>query len=149
LPELLLQKFPAPAFRATGKMMLHPENNGDKAGLIIMGEDYAYIGVKKRNNGMLIQQGICKSANKKSPEIIQGKEIPESEVIYFKTAILDNAKCKFYYSLDRNEFIPFGSAFDAKPGRWIGAKTGIFCLGQEKTNDAGYVDIDWFRIEKL
>jgi len=35
----------------------------------------------------------------------------------------------------------------ARPGRWVGAKLGIFCLRNNITNDTGYADIDWIRIE--
>jgi len=41
-----------------------------------------------------------------------------------------------------------GDEFIAAAGRWIGAKVGIFCKRKDQTNDAGYVDFDWFRIEK-
>jgi hypothetical protein len=32
-----------------------------------------------------------------------------------------------------------------KPGRWVGAKIGFFMLRDNKTNDAGFSDIDWLR----
>ncbi len=37
--------------------------------------------------------------------------------------------------------------FTAKPGRWIGVKISLFCTREGKTNDAGYTDVDWFRVE--
>jgi hypothetical protein len=41
-----------------------------------------------------------------------------------------------------------GEIFVAQPGRWVGAKTGIFCTRTGKTNDSGYADFDWFRVDK-
>ncbi len=32
---------------------------------------------------------------------------------------------------------------------WIGAKTGIFCTRTSQTNDSGYADLDWFRVESV
>lgn len=32
------------------------------------------------------------------------------------------------------------------PGRWIGAKVGLFATRPDKTNDSGFADVDWFRI---
>jgi Beta xylosidase C-terminal Concanavalin A-like domain len=50
--------------------------------------------------------------------------------------------------MNGSTFIPVYEKFTAQPGRWIGAKAGLFCTRQVKTNDAGFADIDWFRIEK-
>ena len=38
--------------------------------------------------------------------------------------------------------------FAAKPGRWVGAKIGMFCTRTNVTNDAGFADIDWIRFDK-
>jgi hypothetical protein len=35
-----------------------------------------------------------------------------------------------------------GDTFEARPGRWIGAKVGVVATGQD-----GFADLDWFRIE--
>ena len=42
-----------------------------------------------------------------------------------------------------------GEKLIAKPGRWGGAKVGLFCTRTVKTNDSGFADIDWFRIESI
>jgi hypothetical protein len=39
------------------------------------------------------------------------------------------------------------NSFSAQPGQWIGAKVGLFCVRLGKINDAGFADVDWFRIE--
>ena len=57
------------------------------------------------------------------------------------------AKCSFSYSEDGKQFAPAGDVFTALPGRWIGAKVGLFCTRTTVTNDAGFADIDWFRVE--
>ncbi len=139
----------APSFKVTCKIVQYLKHENDKAGLIIMGSDYAYIAVTKKKAQLLIEQGICLNADKNSPENRQETQVPDSSVIYFRCVVSDNAVCEFYYSLDGKNFVPFGSAFTAKPGRWIGAKNGLFCTGNTKTNDVGYIDVDWFRIEKL
>ncbi len=54
----------------------------------------------------------------------------------------------FQFSADGNSFKTAGTGFEAKPGRWIGAKIGFFAIRDGITNDAGTADIDWFRIEK-
>ncbi|MEY3620918.1 MAG: hypothetical protein RLZZ391_1284, partial [Bacteroidota bacterium] len=38
-------------------------------------------------------------------------------------------------------FTSAGEKFVAKPGKWVGAKMGIFCSGERITNDAGFVEM--------
>jgi len=58
------------------------------------------------------------------------------------------AVCEFSYSADGTTFKLIGEKLLAKPGRWVGAKVGLFCTRTAKTNDSGFSDVDWFRIEK-
>ena len=55
--------------------------------------------------------------------------------------------CYFSYSLDGRKYTSAGVPFTARQGKWIGAKVGLFSTapyGKER----GWVDADWFRINK-
>ena len=52
----------------------------------------------------------------------------------------------FSFSTNGTEFTAIGGPFTAKPGRWVGAKLGMFCTRNNRTNDAGFAEVDWFRI---
>ena len=54
--------------------------------------------------------------------------------------------CTFFYSLDGKEFLPIGKSFAAKPGVWIGAKVGLFCINPNINKSKGYADFDWFKV---
>ncbi len=147
MPNLLLQKFPAPSFTATTKVRFLPQGDGDKIGLVVMGSDYAYVAAKKTPDNILIQFASCKDADKHSTEKESaGLKMP-SDVIYFRVQVGMNALCKFSYSSDGNQFVNIGELFEAKKGRWIGARIGIFATGLGNTRESGYADFDWFRIE--
>ena len=64
-----------------------------------------------------------------------------------RVAVTKGGVCVFSYSEDGSNFKTIGDKLIAKPGRWVGAKTGLFCTRTVKTNDSGYADIDWFRVE--
>ena len=54
------------------------------------------------------------------------------------------------YSFDGVEFkLPKQDLFIAKPGKWVGAKIGLFCIKSSKMNDDGYALVDYFNIQKL
>lgn len=68
VPNLLLQKFPAPAFDATTRVTFTPRTDEEKAGLLVMGMDYAYISLKKKPEGLFVSQTVCKDADKQGIE---------------------------------------------------------------------------------
>jgi beta-xylosidase len=155
VPNLLLQKFPAPEFTATTKLTFTPHTDGEKTGLIVMGLDYAYVSVTKKSDGFHVSQTICKDADRHSSEkenndmLLATREVSATAVtIYLRVTVATEAGCRFSYSLDGKDFSPIGNPFTARQGKWIGAKLGIFSLGTSaQTREMGYADFDWFRIE--
>jgi len=159
-PALLLQKFPAPDFKATTKLTFNPFKKGERAGLVVMGQDYATLNIENTGNGLILNQSSCKDATKGTPEIVNASVSLSQSTVYLRVEVKQTesvnnekikqpkANCTFSYSLDGNKYIPFGSAFAAWEGKWIGAKVGVFCQRPQPLNDSGYADVDWFRVEK-
>jgi len=158
VPNLLLQKFPAPDFVATTKMRLVAEQDGKKAGLLVMGGDYAYLALMKETNGFVLVQVVCKNAEKGEEEKVVAKQVlpidagtakNASPMVYCRVEVrAPDAECRFSYSLDGNTYTLIGEAFFAKPDKWIGAKLGLFCLSPSDSKNGGYADVDWFRVGK-
>ncbi len=160
VPNLLLQKFPAEEFTVATKMKVTSKANKQQSGLIVMGCDYSYLAVEKSDDGFLLKQVVCHNAEQGGREVsTKLATLPASHIfeagltpnyerdIYLGVEVDKGANCHFSYSLDGENFIPIGRTFIAREGKWIGAKVGIFCTapyGQER----GWVDVDWFRIEK-
>ncbi len=158
VPNLLLQKFPAEEFTATTKLKVSAKDDGQMSGLIVMGWDYAYLGVEKSGEGFILKYVQCKDAEQKTPEktsvvgildkcrTFEAGLYPNYEIdIYLRVKIEVGGKCSFYYSTDGKRFHNVGDTFIARQGKWIGAKVGLFSVapyGKER----GWVDADWFRI---
>jgi beta-xylosidase len=148
-PALLLQKFPAENFLATTKLSFTGNNESEKAGLIIFGNDYAYIAVEKKKNGLEIEYRLCRDADKgNNEETVFSSRLKDTNTVYFQVNVVTGGQCIFSYSTDGKKFDPIATTFLATPGKWVGAKLGLFCTRAVNTNDGGYADIDWFRIEK-
>jgi beta-xylosidase len=147
VPNLLLQKFPAKEFTITTKINFKPRFDGEKAGLIIMGLDYAYVSVKQDTGRLYLSYTKCLKANKNGTEKESAKQLIRDGNLFFRVKVAGKAECNFSYSLDGINFTKIGDQFIATPGMWIGAKVGLFCVRQGKINDAGFVNVDWFRIE--
>ena len=158
VPNLLLQKFPAEEFTATTKLKVSAKDDGQMSGLIVMGWDYAYLGVEKSGEGFILKYVQCKDAEQKTPEktsvvgmldkcrTFEAGLYPNYEIdIYLRVKVESGGKCSFYYSTDGKRFHNVGDTFIARQGKWIGAKVGLFSVapyGKER----GWVDADWFRI---
>ena len=162
IPNLFMQKLSAPEFTATVKMNVTLRNEEDKAGLIMMGWDYSYLSISKRGNGFLLQQVSCKDAETHTSEKTVAEEILKNPnkkerynyqtqlddlELYFRITVKEGAVCRFYYSSDGKSFQAFGEQFNARQGKWIGAKTGMFILNKTPGSERSWVDLDWFRVE--
>jgi beta-xylosidase len=161
-PNLLLQKFPAPNFKATTKLTFNPFKKGERAGLVVFGQDYGIININNTDKGLVINQSGCKNASKGTSEIVNDSIAINQNTVYFRVEIKQSkdkknnegiwepkATCTFSYSLDGNKFVTFGKSFAAWEGKWVSAKVGIFCQRSAWLNDSGYADFDWFRVEAL
>lgn len=147
VPNLLLQKFPADTFTATIHLRFNPSEEGQMAGLLVMGTDYAYIAICSSADGMYIRQVICRHADRAQPEG-QIEAVPaQTNQPYLRVTVDPNAGCTFSFSTDGLVYQGLGRKFIAQKGRWIGAKVGIFTLGSGRPREMGYADIDWFRME--
>ncbi|MCF4101070.1 glycoside hydrolase 43 family protein [Gillisia sp. M10.2A] len=150
-PNLLLQKFPAPNFTATTKIRLIPEEaeEGKRAGLTVMGMDYATLTITHDKQGFLIRQTQAIGAiGGTEEEVIAEKRINSNEVIFRVEVSAPNAMCQFSYSQDGKTFTEIGETFRAQPGKWIGAKIGLFSVSAQKAKRGGYADVAYFRITK-
>ncbi len=146
VPNLLLQKFPAPQFTVTTKVTLAARVSQDRVGLILMGSDYSYLGVRKAADGLYLSVVICKDADRGAAER-ESTPVPlQSDTFYLRAHVAQNAVAQFSYSVNGTDFIDVGETFSVKAGRWIGAKMGLFSLGTAPVSEYGYADVDWFRV---
>ena len=148
MPNILMQKFPAEEFTATTKLVFKPRLDGERFGFVILGTDYAGLDLLKKADGVYLSYAVCKQADKVNAEIERSIEKLKGPEIYLRVKVTKGASCEFSYSYDNEHFISVKEIFTAKPGRWIGAKMGFFCSRTTKTNDAGFAELDWFRVDK-
>lgn len=141
-PNLLLEKITGPEMEFTTHISFYPEYEGDRTGVVVMGEDYALIGLEFRNGCIFLTQSVCVDAEKGSDEKVEFS-LPLNGnpcTVFLRVAVSNGAICDFYYSIDGKKFIKAGSSFKAKAGRWTGAKIGYYATAEIKKNDGGYAE---------
>jgi beta-xylosidase len=149
VPNVLLQKFSADEFTATTKLTFtpNPKLENERTGITIMGMSYASLSLKSKKDGLYLVFAQCKDADKGVKEDEESLTKVDRGTVYLRVKVSKGANCEFSYSTDGEHFTNAGK-FTAVPGRWIGAKVGIFCTRDTQTNDSGFADFDWFRITK-
>lgn len=150
IPNLLLQKLPARRLTVTTKITFKPSEKvqGERTGLVMMGLDYAGLMVENTPKGLVLSQVECLKAEKGNPEKVNALQELENNTVYLRIGVQPDATCTFSYSTDGKKYRSLGTKFTLREGKWIGAKTGLFCSRPVANNDGGRVEVDWFRIEK-
>lgn len=146
-PNLLLQKLPAPEFTATCRIDASKLEEGETAGLLMMGMNYSYVGAQKKGGKLQIVKRSCFNAERGTKEIEEAQETPNSNIVWLQINFAQGGACTFAYKEDPKPWQPLGKSFRAREGKWIGAKVGLFCNGSKEAKEPGYVDIDWFKIQ--
>lgn len=159
--NLLLQKFPAEAFTVTTKVTVVSKENGQEGGLIVMGWDYSALTVRREGDRFVLLQRTCRDAEQGGREKVAELERFEpsaretiiysptvSRGIHLRVQVEPGGMCRFAYSLDGQAFTACGEPFQARQGKWIGAKVGFVCVEPhaEPAVNRGWMDVDWFRV---
>jgi len=147
VPNLLLQKLPAPNFTVTTAVDGSHLLEGERSGLLMMGRDYSYIAITRSPSGLRIIRVTCIDAAKETVETHAAAVDMNAKWVFLRISLTDDGVCGFSYSSDGKKFELLGNKFVARQGVWIGAKVGLFSLGRAGTTTHGYADYDWFRFD--
>ena len=151
VPNLLLQKFPAPEFNVATKISLIPGDGKEqrKTGLIIMGRDYAAVTLTEKEGTFYLQNTQAIKADEGAKEEVLEEIALKSNTVYLKVAVsAPDAMCQFSFSENGRNFKKFGTPFKARVGKWVGAKVGLFSISTPEASRGGYADVEYFRITK-
>lgn len=140
-PNLLLQKFPAATFVMETTLELPPGHPTLHAGLIVMGMEYAALDVLRDVEGYLVR--LRASSEGGECLVVTGPSVT------LQVQVGAGGICRFGVVREQGEFYQIGQAFTARPGKWIGAKVGLFCISTDMFQLAGHADFECFRCGSL
>lgn len=149
-PNVLQQKFPAEAFTATTQLTFSPNPKlQELAGLAVLGLSYAGLALERDSSGFRLLGLRCADAGKGGAEERTVLATGMPATVFLRVAVSAGAVCRFSWSADGSHYSEWTTPFTAQPGRWKGARLGLFCTRRGSSNDAGYADVDWFRLESF
>ncbi|MFC7196057.1 family 43 glycosylhydrolase [Halosimplex aquaticum] len=148
-PNLLLQKFPAPSFTATTEISCELETGAGHGGLLVMGEEYAYLGVRRTADGPELVQGRNTAPSDGDTDAVDERVQLQCSSARLRATVEDGGRVRFAYATGDSDFESIGAPFQAQQGRWIGAKIGLFAVQSAASTEAGgHCDFDYFKIEE-
>lgn len=138
-PNLLLQKFPTRSFTVETLLEFVPDQTGEEAGLIVIGESFATLALEKTGSGnhlVMHIDGAQKFVHENAADTVK-----------LHVTVNDGGTCIFKFAADDDNFTTIPQTFTARKGVWIGAKVGLYSLKRLETAPSGYVDIKYFRFK--
>jgi len=135
-PHVLIQKTPCRVFRVETHLDFSRAEAGMEAGLAVLGLSTAALvlirGDRKNMLGLRLDD-----------QLVMSKEWQETDI----TMVLNfgtGGFCQFGW-MENGQVFWFGTAFQAREGKWIGARVGLFCSAHGPLPLEGHTDFDYFR----
>jgi beta-xylosidase len=161
---MLTQKLPGPRFTATTQLRFAPQAVGERAGLVMFGRSYGWVGLEKTAAGLRLVQVTRENADHDGPEHVEAilaaapanvwlrlaaepvtQPAPPPEFTPYSPSMLrnQNAAVQFSYSLDGMRFEPVGKGFVARQGQWVGAQMGLFAQAPSESPAYSAYRVGW------
>ncbi|BCY08982.1 glycoside hydrolase 43 family protein [Actinoplanes sp. L3-i22] len=133
-PHVLGQRLPGPRLRAATGVRLDA-GPGARAGLVVRGRTYAWIGLEKRTDGTFL---TCRFAEEGEAEqdVADPVEVPAGAGVRLVVTVTGTAVIRFAADIGGERW-ESGPPFTATGGGWIGAALGLFAIGTD-----GHADFD-------
>jgi beta-xylosidase len=141
-PHLLMQKFPAERFTVTTRLAVE---DGARAGLVVFGTDYLWVGLERRGDGVRLVARRCLRAIDGAGEEEVASLPWSGDTAELRATIAAGAGVRLENRVPEGTWQVVPGVFTAQPGRWVGAKVGLFAERLDPERPAG-ATVEWFRM---
>lgn len=143
-PNILAQKLPAADFTVDARVELAQATDGSRAGLILNGLSYAWLGLRQLSGHTQLVYTTCTPAGPRCQEQTSVVLADSPLALTLRMQVKEGAQVQFTYSIDGKSYVAAGAPFSATKGRWVGAQMGLFSVADQAAT--GYLDVDYFRV---
>ncbi|MEU3463762.1 family 43 glycosylhydrolase [Streptomyces sp. NPDC006733] len=144
VPAVLVQRLPAESCTVTVELTLRPGTPGARAGLAVLGDAYAWIGLEQSAHGIRLVHRFAESAATAERDAAHPRPAPDGRAL-LRIEITPDARCRFTADTGGGPQAS-GPVFTARPWRWLGAQLGLFATAPPGRSPAGTAAFDAFRI---
>ena len=134
LPNVLGQRLPADSFHAATTVRLTGAAPGARAGLTILGRGYAWIGLERTADGLMLVHRVADHGGPERDAV--GPVAVDDGAVAVGVEVTPDGHCQFLAGGHR-----VGPPFRATAGHWVGATLGLFATGAAGTADIGALGV--------
>ena len=120
-----------------------------RAGLLVFGSDYAWVGIARTASGREVVVATCLGAPDGCREEAVASLPAPAGPVQLRVQWLAGGRCRFAVSFDGRHFTDLGPGFAARAGRWVGAKVGLFATARAAHATRSPADFAWVRVAPL
>ena len=146
--QFLSQLMQSYDFTMDAKITLHPETDGDCAGIAVMGYTYHYLALYMGE--LRFVRGETEVRTRREPTLVTEtvlERLPYGGNTVCVLLRIRNGRARFLYGADGNAFEPIGEEVALSAGGWVGARPGLFSMSRNKSG--GYADFAYCRFADL
>lgn len=162
--NVLTQKLVCPYFKAECCLHVDGLKEAEQAGMVMMGGDYAYLGVRMSEGKRTVI--LSQSTDKKNGSMrANGQSTDKEETVTELVPLNSNQDCVYFvfaikerdgapvfemgYSLDREDYHEVAVDFMPSDHTWVGAKIGLFATVSGDDTECGYADFEYISVESI
>lgn len=140
-PAILTQKAPASRFLVTTRVKLEQARDGDRAGLIVNGMQYAWLGLRHKDQLNELVMTVCGPFGPRCKEQSTVLLADAPAELTLRAHMNEGAFVNFSYSVDGVTFKSASGPFPVTRGTWVGAQVGLFSVGKQA---GSWLDVEHF-----
>ena len=150
-PNVLTQKVVGKEFQVIIKMDVSGMEDGDRAGIAMLGGEYAYQMLQKEQGKFFIcyveavrRKGIMVE------KLIRKVPMPEEwndRELFIKVDFNIGGWLRFYMSSNGEDWTMETAEYHLRKALWVGGRIGLFACGLKDSGKVGYTDFDYIRIK--
>ena len=152
VPNLYLRKFEGETFTDTLHLIITATDESQQSGFVVMGRDYCRLSAELQGDAFVLKYITCRDADRDGTE--ESTVIGRIKARSYNAGAKNNYECRLSvriqcdkgalchlsYSTDSSRFTPIAIPFQARAGKWIGAKYGVFSITRD-TKSKGWVEL--------
>jgi len=145
--NILTQKITCPAFCAETKMDFSQIAIGTRAGILMIGGQYAAMCVEREKDKInLLYIESEGEGEKRTETIVESLHYKGNTEIYLKIQFDSDQTCIFLFSTDGINWSKSTRKFSPKGAHWVGARIGIFSITNGNDEKNGYADFSYLKV---
>ncbi|RKN42428.1 glycoside hydrolase 43 family protein [Streptomyces hoynatensis] len=141
LPWLLAQRLPVGPLTVSVDLSLHGEEPGARAGLAVLGDAFAWIGLERGADGVRFVHRFAEQTAGRERDAAPSRPAPAG-LARLRIDVRADGRCRFSAALPEAAGAeapptPSGFEFAATPWRWVGAQLALFAVAPGEAEEAG------------